>query len=161
MGYFPGQFFLFDMALQQRFFRLVRLLSLILFVFFVPLCNATCYGLDGNTMTSEFQPCSSVAGAITVCCATNRTNYFGGSSLHGATADQCLPNGLCHNLEVNSPSVTYVQYWRNGCTTTPVDDERCLNVCTKPEQVVSLVPLLFASNQSLINREYRFRAVSL
>ncbi|KAF2872363.1 hypothetical protein BDV95DRAFT_593749 [Massariosphaeria phaeospora] len=124
------------MTLRRRLFCCARYLSLLLLVFVVPLCRAECFGLDGNTMGPENQPCSNVPGAISACCASNRTNHFGGSSTQGATADKCLSNGLCHNIEVYSPSVIYVHYWRSGCTTTPGDNRLCLaDVCIKPPQV--------------------------
>lgn len=113
------------------------LFSLIIeIVLFAVKCSATCYGLDGNIMSPDYQPCTNIDGAISTCCATNRTNHFGGSTFEGLTADKCLSNGLCQNVAVFSPSVIYTEYWRDGCTTTPVDPEHCLKVCIDPLEVV-------------------------
>lgn len=92
-------------------------------------------------MDPEFLPCSYIDGAILVCCASNRTNHFAGSTFGGPTADKCLPNGLCQNVAIAPPSETIVRYWRNGCTTTPVDPEHCLDVCIQPDEVVRTICL--------------------
>lgn len=128
-----------SMQLRKPFRHLASTVFLFIPIFFlISCCRATCYDLDGSIVTDPaFQPCNAIEGAVTVCCATNRTNHFGGSSSDGITADQCLPNGLCHNIIIFSPSSTEERYWRNGCSTSPVDSVHCLDVCTQPDEVVS------------------------
>jgi hypothetical protein len=62
-----------------------------------------------------------------MCCATNRTNPSGGDANEGYTADTCLQNGLCMNIQ-NGGNVT--TYWREMCTSTDWSTGgKCLDVC--------------------------------
>ncbi|KAF2645411.1 hypothetical protein P280DRAFT_545387 [Massarina eburnea CBS 473.64] len=93
--------------------------------------SATCYDHNNNPQGPDFQPCSNIAGVVSMCCATNRTNPAGGLLSKGMTADRCLSNGLCQNESFNATSgIRYFDYWRNGCTASPVDKTKCLaDIC--------------------------------
>ncbi|KAJ9293795.1 hypothetical protein DTO271G3_7422 [Paecilomyces variotii] len=62
-----------------------------------------------------------------MCCATNRTNPSGGNANDGYTADICLQNGLCMNIQNGGNTTTY---WRVMCTSTDWSTGgKCLDVC--------------------------------
>ncbi|KAF3394677.1 hypothetical protein F1880_005098 [Penicillium rolfsii] len=69
-----------------------------------------------------------------MCCATNRTNPFGGADTNGWTANKCLPNGLCLDgattIGQHGEAVLRQQYWRDLCTSQNWDDGGCLSACT-------------------------------
>lgn len=101
-----------------------------------PLVTSLCYYHDGTVASSPiYQPCISIKDTIGMCCASNRSNPAGGSSMNGLTADECLANGLCMNVLTyrNSAgeSSTNTTYWRNQCTISDWKNNGCLNVCTK------------------------------
>ena len=88
---------------------------------------ATCYFPNGTATTNEeFQPCVAITGVVSMCCATNRTQF----------ADECLSNGLCHNPCATTGlcgDTTGGQYWRETCTDKTWNSPFCLkNVCTNP-----------------------------
>lgn len=108
-------------------------------LYLVSLISATCYYPDGTIETSpEYQPCVATVGTFSMCCATNRAQF----------ADQCLPNGLCHNPCATSGfcgDSTGGQYWRESCTDPTWSSPFCLrNVCADP--AVSILNLKLNHN---------------
>lgn len=105
---------------------------------FVNLVTSVCYYPSGITALNPiYQPCISISGTTSMCCARNRTNPAGGDSADGTTSDECLANGLCRNvLKYNTSDgqwLTNTTYWRNQCTSEDWTDSGCLNVCTKTQ----------------------------
>ena len=95
-------------------------------LFFLHSAAAACYYPNGSIMESlEFQPCSSVANAMVMCCATNRIPRF---------QDICQSNGLCYNPcndDGCGPQIIG-KYWRESCTDQSWESPFCLKgVCTK------------------------------
>ncbi|OKL58595.1 hypothetical protein UA08_06286 [Talaromyces atroroseus] len=102
---------------------------------FAPLAMAVCYYPNGYSESSaEYQPCYNDTGRTSMCCGFNRTNPSGGSRSDGATADICLPNGLCENdwttTDDNGTTTMNTAYFRDQCTVSDWTDAGCLNVCT-------------------------------
>ncbi|KAF1955675.1 hypothetical protein CC80DRAFT_535760 [Byssothecium circinans] len=107
------------------------LLAVLSVISLARLSSATCYDHNSKPLGPEFQPCSNVAGEVSMCCATNRKNPAGGMLANGVTSERCLPNGLCQAESFNETSkARSTDYWRNGCTANPVDKTKCLaDVC--------------------------------
>ena len=89
------------------------------------------FSVDPSDLST--QPCKYSNGGTYMCCATNRTNPFGGNISVGLTADHCLPNGLCLNSIINSDGSHTLTYWRDTCTASDWSTGGCLNVCLDPK----------------------------
>lgn len=105
------------------------------FIAFTRRAASACYYSNGVIAQSPtYQPCNSIGGTTTMCCASNRTNPLGGDGVNGQTADQCLPNGLCLNVvkwrDNDGEWRTNTSYWRNECTSSNWMDSGCLDICT-------------------------------
>ena len=89
---------------------------------FATVVSALCYDINGGLIThTDFLPCNSISGTISMCCATNR----GPSS--SLTPDTCLPNGLCQNIFTNETTLKPdVNYWREGCSDSTWNSQYCL-----------------------------------
>lgn len=101
----------------------------------LPLTNAACYAPNGVLEpNTAYQPCISVTGINSMCCALNRT-------LVGGVADKCSQNGLCIAADGTS--------WRGFCTDKNWNSPGCLSrevcssgVCTwcafleRPDQLI-------------------------
>lgn len=84
---------------------------------------ATCYGMDGSQMNSNYVPCNStvdpssssasVDGIHTACC-------------NAANSDICLSSGLC--LSTTAIALGHV-LWLNGCTDKTLQDPSCPQYC--------------------------------
>lgn len=100
--------------------------SLLLFLSFAVATDASCYNPNGGLILDPaYQPCVQTLGAVSMCCATNRTT----------NADVCQSNGLCHNpclasgQQCNGSSEG--QYWRESCTDQSWSSPYCLRrICT-------------------------------
>ena len=92
---------------------------------FLRSASSTCYYPDGSVERSlEFKPCSLVKNAVSMCCATNRTDV----------QDECLSNGLCFNpcgVDGLCGGTDKGQFWRESCTDQSWNSLLCLKgVCT-------------------------------
>lgn len=83
-----------------------------------PLVAASCYHLDRSLVVSlDYQPCNSIPGSASMCCATNRTTSPGGNAPGGAvTRDSCLSNGLCQTIWLDANNNTAYNYSRDFCS---------------------------------------------
>lgn len=73
---------------------------------------STCYWPDGQANPNlSYLPCND--GAVSMCCATNRTI---------PTVNSCRPDGTC--LEESTQTV-----WRESCTDPTWKDPKCLKLC--------------------------------
>lgn len=110
------------------FYSIASMFELLLLAFWIVKIRATCYGLDHRPLEGTdayiYQPCNSIVGSVSMCCATNRTNVPGGAVYNMSNSDQgwdgnpkdtCLPNGLCQNIKTINGVVTY-GYWRDFCS---------------------------------------------
>jgi hypothetical protein len=97
--------------------------SFLLLCLYSILATATsCYNPDGDLILDPaYQPCVQTLGAISMCCATNRTT----------NADVCQSNGLCHNPCLASgqecDGSSQGQYWRESCTDQSWSSPYCLS----------------------------------
>lgn len=93
-----------------------------------------CYNPDKTSSSStdyEYALCPYENNGSSMCCALNRTNPSGGSIDDGLTADLCLKNGLCQNIQAqDNGEVT--TYFRDLCSTPVWGSEGCLDVCADP-----------------------------
>lgn len=98
-------------------------LSFISITLFVKAISAVCYKTDGSLISdTEYVPCNSITGTISMCCGTNR----GSSSPY--TADTCLSNGLCQNIFTNlTTNKPDINYWREGCSDKNWNNQTCLS----------------------------------
>jgi hypothetical protein len=100
--------------------------SLLLCLYSTLATAASCYNPDGDLILDPtYQPCVQTLGAVSMCCATNRTT----------NADVCQSNGLCHNPCLASgqecDGSSQGQYWRESCTDQSWSSPYCLSgVCT-------------------------------
>ncbi|MCJ1229553.1 hypothetical protein MMC12_006220 [Toensbergia leucococca] len=111
--------------LQLLFFRFsISLLLASLLV--IPHVRADCYTFNGTLNPDpDYQPCDSIEGSTSMCCATNRTT--------DGNVDVCLPNGLCQNFgldsEGNKIPDTNGGYWRETCSDQSWKSPYCLKLC--------------------------------
>jgi hypothetical protein len=90
----------------------------------------TCFNLDGSAITeTDYQPCNSIIGTTSMCCATNRTIPAGTLTNGISVRDTCLSNGLCQNNFYYVAQTQFVyEYYREACSSPTW--EGCLkNVC--------------------------------
>lgn len=120
-----------------RIFEPCILLLSALVSIYIAATAASCYAPDGAAMLDENQPCNSISGEYSMCCATNRTS----------DADQCLQNGLCYN-----PNGGY--YWREGCTDPTWKSDACSPICRsgRTSPIYFIVSLVHAP---LVNKAYK------
>ena len=89
------------------------------FLGFLSIASAKCYYPNGTAVIGlDFQPCVSTLGAVSMCCATNRT-----------IQDSCLPNGLCFNPCTSNGDCgdgSGGKYWRESCTDQSWKSPFCL-----------------------------------
>jgi len=91
-------------------------LALIVVLTIIRPSYATCYQRNGTEISSQdYQPCTSSAGATSMCCATSRLN-----------ADLCLPSGLCVG---GADTAGGRLFWRESCTDPTWQDPACLKIC--------------------------------
>lgn len=97
-------------------------LSFLLFSSCLSPVLAQCYLRNGTRVPStDYQPCNSQIGAVSMCCASNRT----------MNADTCLANGLCQNYAENDAGNNIVTIlWRESCSDRTWQSPFCLNLCT-------------------------------
>ena len=85
-----------------------------------------CFYPDGSPeIRTDYEPCVSTSGIVSMCCGTNRTAP--------AKKDICLPNGLCHYPCSNGGDCSGIPgtYWRESCTDPKWNSPYCLKgVCT-------------------------------
>ena len=86
---------------------------------------AKCYYPDGSPVQLDsHQPCSSISGIDSMCCATK---------IEAEDArDHCLANGLCHNPcnPAGDCSNRPGRFWRESCTDAAWESPFCLKgVC--------------------------------
>ncbi|KAF2119766.1 hypothetical protein BDV96DRAFT_353030 [Lophiotrema nucula] len=124
------------------------LLSVFLITIFITFTFATAY-LPNGTLSDDqgSAPCSTdpTNPLRNTYCHTNWDNPPGGDLIHGSTADECMPNGLCQNRGVSTKSgeeqPPWTRYYRVYCGTATW--EGCLEVCsTGPyaDHVVQVTP---------------------
>lgn len=82
---------------------------------------SSCFFPNGTLQTDPvYQPCTNIAGAFSMCCATNRTK----------NQDTCLANGLCQNVVQNSGNTGFVpSFYRDTCTDKTWQSPQCLAIC--------------------------------
>jgi hypothetical protein len=106
------------------------LISLLILPIATPFATSVCYYPNGHSETSpDYQPCAFYNGETRMCCATNRTNPFGGDASDGLTADRCLENGLCLSNFEDVDGRIRTEYWRDQCTSLDWISGGCLNAC--------------------------------
>jgi hypothetical protein len=95
----------------------ISALAFFLFHFFPANAVSTCYMLNGDIATSDFQPCTSnlPSGSNSACCNTGKN-----------PPDICLGGGLCQRMD--SPEGNFVIY-AVGCTDRSGKDPACPQYC--------------------------------
>lgn len=81
---------------------------------------ATCYGMEGNQMNSNYAPCNVTSGAI------NSDGNTHSACCNIANADICLSSGLC--LSTVALALGRV-LWISGCTDKTLQDPGCPQYC--------------------------------
>lgn len=103
---------------------------------------AKCYQPDGSPqLDDDYQPCGSISGVDSMCCATNRT--IGISPL---SPDICLSNGLCHNPCGLTGGCTNMpgRFWRDSCTDISWNSPSCLKgICANDDVSKKLLNICF------------------
>lgn len=75
----------------------------------------TCYRPNGDSSThNDTKICSSVNGAVSMCCNVD---------------DECLPNGICKVPATSGESGSEPIYWRDTCSQSSWPEVGCLKVC--------------------------------
>jgi hypothetical protein len=88
----------------------------------------TCYSPAGlPVQKEEVVPCA-LDGVTSICCYTNRTREAGMSHEGGATADECLPNGICQN-RFTYQGKAEATYWIEYCTEKDYASGKCMDIC--------------------------------
>lgn len=75
------------------------------------------------------KPCAQ-SHLSSICCALNRDVPPGANitDFKGWAADECLPNGLCHNYHVKGQKKEQT-FWLEYCTEKDLGSPRCLDIC--------------------------------
>ena len=98
---------------------------------------ATCYGMEGDQMNSNYVPCN-------VSSTGNADDGVHSTCCNAANADICLSSGLC--LSTIALALGRV-LWVNGCTDKTLKDPSCPQYCRGLKNGLSLynLPNLFLS----------------
>ncbi|KAF2014801.1 hypothetical protein BU24DRAFT_451745 [Aaosphaeria arxii CBS 175.79] len=99
----------------------------------LPIVDA-CYNSTGGYVPG-FAPCRNHP---TICCYANRSRNPRVVVTDG-TSDECLPNGLCATIYVDSDGNNATNYWRGHCITK--EEGACPSVCmTEPGNAIGMTP---------------------